>query len=170
MFIIDRFPSFISSSNAIPDSLGRRELDRENSTLFKTIAACIPVLGLFIAQIELDSLEEKLKKLPLPEVLRPHPTLGNIMGENASPAEIKAACERAIQLKSISRDYTKAILINSILTIALTVCAVAYNVIPFFVGAGLIGGYSITTVTHTFALYIEDRSIKRYKEISAESV
>ncbi len=146
----------------------KREQDQENSTLFK-IAACIPVLGLVICQIQTTSLNKKLKELPLPETLRPHPMLGNILDKNASPEEIKTACERAAQLKSINRDYTKAALVNNILTIALSVYALAINVIPFAIGAILIGGFSVTTAIITFVLYIDD-SIKRYEKIGAKTV
>lgn len=162
MFIINRFLGDTSSLETTPTNQENRINDRENSTLLK-IAACIPVIGLIINQIESKSLEEKLRALPLPKRLRPDPTLGNILNENASPEEIKAVCKRAIQLKSIERDYTKAALVNSLLTIALAVYALAMNVIPFFVGAILIGGFSLTTAVFAFVLYT-DHSIKRYKK------
>lgn len=162
MFLVDNFSGVFSSSSTLQDSQEKKEPDQENSTLIK-IAACIPVLGLVICKTQSNSLEGKLKKLPLPQQLRPHPILGKIMDENATPEEKKAACQRAIQLKSIDRDYTKAALINNLLTITLTVCAVALNVIPFVFAGILVAGFSITSAVFVVVLY-NDRSIERFKE------
>ena len=72
-------------------------------------------------------------------------------------------------MKYIERDYTKAALVNSLLTIALAVSAIAMNVISFFVGAILMGGFSLTTAGFAFVLYT-DHSIKRYEKVSALSI
>jgi hypothetical protein len=168
MFIISRFLGGASSLETTPTNQENRINDRENSILLK-IAACIPVIGLFINQMESKSLEEKLKALPLPKRLRPDPILGNILNENATPEEIKTVCKRAIQLESIERDYTKAALVNSLLTIALAVSALAMNVIPFFVGVIFIGEFSLTTAIFAFVLY-SDHSIKRYEKVSASNI
>lgn len=146
----------------------KRIRDRENSTLIK-IAACIPFIGLFVNQIESKSLQEKFKALPLPKSLRPHPILGNVLDENVSPEIIKVVCTRAVELKSIERDYTKAALVNNLITVALAVSALAMNVISFIIGAILIGGFSLTTAVLAFVL-CTDHSIKRYeKEITANT-
>jgi len=64
MFIINRFLGGASSLEITPNNQENRINDRENFTLLK-IAACIPVIGLVINQIESKSLEKKLKALPL---------------------------------------------------------------------------------------------------------
>lgn len=137
--------------------------DRENYILLK-IAACIPYIGLTINKKAFRSLNEKLKRLPLPKSLRSDPMLGEILKENASPEEIKTSCKRAIQLESIKRDYIKTALANNLLTIALAVSGLAMNIIPFFVGAILIGGFSVTTTVFAFDLCTDD-SMKRYEKV-----
>jgi hypothetical protein len=164
MFITSEFLRFTSFSSSV--ALKNRENDQENSTLLK-IAACIPVLGLVINKIESQSIEEKLRKLALPRRLRPNSIMGNILSENASLKEIKTACKRAIQLELIARDYTKAALVNSLVTIALAIYALAINIIPFIIGTILIGGFSLIAAVFTFVLYTE-RSIKRYQEIGSK--
>lgn len=141
------------------------EVDEENSTLLK-IASCIPGIGLVINKIESSSLNKKLEQLSLPKKLRPHPMMGNILNENATREEIKTACERALQLGTIQKDYTKTALINNILTIALAVYALAINIIPFFIGAFIIGGFSLTAAIFTFCLCTEDYT-ELYKDVAA---
>jgi hypothetical protein len=165
MCIINGFLRCPFSSETVHGSQEKRANDPENSTLLKT-AACIPVLGILICTMQSASLEKKIKKLSLPKDLRPHPILGNILDENATSVEKKAACLRAVQLKSINRDYTKAALVNNILTIALVVYALAINVIPLVVAGILIGAFSLAAALFTFALY-SDRSIKRYEKFGA---
>ncbi len=163
MFIINRFLG--CTLWTVRDS--QEDIDPENSTLRK-IAACIPGVGLIINEINSRSLHEKLRELPLPRNLK-HPRMGKILDENASPEEIETVCKRAIQLKSINRDYIKAALVNSILTIALAVYALSINVIPFVVGAISIVGFSLAAAAFTFGLYTDD-STKRYEKILEKEV
>lgn len=167
MFLLERCFGGGSSLGSASSNQGNRISDQENSTLLK-IAACIPVMGLIINQLESKSLNKKLENTALPVQLRNDPTLGKILDQNAAPEDIKAACKRAIQLKSIQRDYNKAALVNNLLTLVLVVYGLAMNIIPFFVGAILIGGFSLTTSVFAFVLYSDD-SIKRYEKVGLET-
>jgi hypothetical protein len=158
MLLIDTISNYIFPSDAVPGSPLRGEQDQENSTLRK-IAACIPILGLIVCQTQVQSINGKLEKLALPKSVRPHSILGNLLDKNATAEEIKVACERAVQLENIERDYTKASLVNNVLTVALAVYALATHVIPFAVGAIFIGGFSLTSATFVFIL-CTDHSIK----------
>lgn len=156
-------PPLISSL----DLQAQRVKDSENSILLKIASACIPGIGLMINQIQCRGIERKYKALALPKKFRPHPLFGNILDKNASSEEKKAACARAVQLKTIDRDYTKAALANNILTIALIAFAVAMNVLPFFAGAIMIGGFTFTAAVFIYVL-CEDSSVERLKKYALE--
>ncbi len=151
------------SSETLSDFQKNREKDRENSTLLK-IAACIPFIGLFINRIASRSIDQKLKNLPLPRKFRnPELMTGATLDENATLGEKKAACQKAIELISVQKGYNKAALVNSILTIALVIYALAISVIPIVIAGILIGAFSLTAVIFIYGV-CSDRSIKRYEE------
>ena len=115
------------------------------------------------------SIDEKLRKIPFPRTLRPHPMMGKILDDNASTEERETARERTLQLLSIKLDYVEANLVNSILTVALAVYLLAINVIPFVIGAILIAGFSLTAAVIVYALNA-DYSIKRFEKKGAANV
>lgn len=166
MSSVDTISSPILPLSAPPASQERRVSDSENSTLLK-IAACIPLIGPFVCQFQSLSINRKLKKLPLPEKLRPDPMFGKIMDKDASPAEKKTACERAAQLHSMAKDYNNTALVCSILSVALGVYALAINVIPFVVGAIFIGGNSLLAVMFVIIHYVVAPSDNYYEEMGA---
>ncbi|MFI5344019.1 MAG: hypothetical protein ACHQUC_07345 [Chlamydiales bacterium] len=157
-------PSLSSLSASQPLTQGVQEKDWENSTLLK-MAVCIPVIGLVVGQVIDKYLNEKIDMNPLPKIYRPKGIRGKILDKEAPLETQKAACLRHAQLLSIQRDYSGAYLVNNVLTIALTVYAVALNVIHFALGAFMIGPFSLTAAVFVFGLYNYSQSIKRYQNM-----
>lgn len=148
-----------------PDFQKPREKDKENSLVLKIMAAWIPMLGLFICQFVSVSVDKKLKQNPLPKKFKPLPKMGKILDENATPEEKNAACARHLQLKLIDRDYTKAALVNTLLSIALVIYAMAKKIIPVGIAAFGIVGFSISAAAFSVALFFNNRASKRYQKM-----
>lgn len=157
------------SNSAMPNSQDVKIRDPENSTLRK-VATCLPILGLIVGQVQTNSLKRKLKNLALPSDVRPDPKLGQVLAENASAEQKKVAYERAVQLMTIDRDYSKAYIVNSLLTIALVISAIAINVLSLGHGVAIICASSLMIRTFALAFHSEDRLMHQYEKKARKSV
>jgi len=167
MFLVEKFSTFFRSSSTTPDCQRQGSTDSENSTLLK-VAACMPVLGFFIAQVQLQSLKEKFKKNPLH--IWAKPMGGNILKENATQEEINAAYGRAIQLNYIEMDYHKATVVSCVLTNALLIYALAIKVIPLVFAVFAVFGIFVFSVVMIASVSLLRLDMIEYYKVEIKAI